>query len=95
MSQSVDTAFVAGAIVGVVLVATILLVPLVRYVALLAATIAIVVVCLHGGISELVDHVSALQAGVASAPSFSAGVVGGALATALIRSGSRRRRAAE
>jgi hypothetical protein len=95
MSQGVDTGFVAGAIVGAVLVATILLVPFVRYVGLVAATIAIVVVCLHGGIAEIIEHVSALQAAVASAPTFSAGIVGGALAITLIGVGSRRRRPAE
>jgi hypothetical protein len=90
MSQGVDTAFVAGGMVGVVLAATVRLVPLVRYVALVAATIAIAVITLHGGISELIEHVSALQAAVVGAPTFSAGIISGALAIALIGVRSRR-----
>jgi hypothetical protein len=39
--MSIGTAFTAGAMVRTVLVATVLLVPLVRYIALSAATIAI------------------------------------------------------
>jgi len=93
--MSVNAAFTAGAIVGAVVVATVLWVPFVRYVALVAATIAIVVMFLRGEISALVDYVDSLQALVGSAPTFSAGIIGGGLAVVLIGLGSRRRRAAE
>jgi hypothetical protein len=82
--MSIGTAFTAGALVGTVLVATVLLVPLVRYVALVTATMAIMLVSLRGGVSELVDYVDGLQALLGSAPAFSAGIVGGGLAVVLI-----------
>jgi hypothetical protein len=92
--MSVDTAFTAGAIVGAVLIATVALVPLIRYVALVAATMAIAVVSIRGGVSELVDCVDAFQGLVGSAPTFSVGIIGGGLAVALIGLVSRRRRTA-
>jgi hypothetical protein len=95
MSEGVEAAFTAGALVGAVLAATVLLVPFVRYFVLVAATMAIVVIYLRGGVTELVDHVNALQAVVVSAPTFSAGIIGGGLAAVLLSLGRRTRRAAE
>ena len=60
------------------------MVPLVRYVALLIATMAITLISLRGGVSELVDYVDGLQAVLGSAPTFTAGIVGGGLAVVLI-----------
>jgi hypothetical protein len=93
--MSVNAAFTAGAIAGAVLVATTLLVPFIRYVALVVATMAIMVIFLRGGASELVDYVDGLQALVGSAPTFSAGIIGGGLAVVLISLRSRGRRSAE
>jgi len=91
--STLDTAFTAGAIVGAVLVATILVVPLVRYVALVAATSAIAALYLHGGVPELVVWINGLQGEIVSKPTFSAGVIAGTL-VALIGLGITRRRAA-
>jgi hypothetical protein len=93
MSESVETAFTAGVIVGAVLAATVLLIRFVRYFVLVAATMIIVVIYLRGGVTELVDHVSALQAVVVSAPTFTAGIVGGGLAVFLLGLGKRARAA--
>jgi hypothetical protein len=93
--MSVDSAFTAGAIVGAVVVSTFLLIRFIRYVALIAATMAIVVVSLRGGVAELIGYVDALEGLVGTAPTFSAGIIGGGLLVALIRAGRERRRAAE
>ena len=72
-----ETALAAGAIVGAVLVATILVVPFVRYAALIATTSVIVVIYLRGGVAALVAFIDALQAEMANKPAFSAGMIAG------------------
>jgi hypothetical protein len=45
---------------------------------------AITLISLRGGVSELVDYVDGLQAVLGNAPTFTAGIVGGGLAVVLI-----------
>jgi len=77
LDNAFEAALAAGAIVGAVLVATILVVPFVRYAALIATTSVIVVIYLRGGVADLVTFISALQAGMADRPIFSAGMIAG------------------
>jgi len=86
----IDSGLTAGTIVGAVLSATILLVPFVRYVALVAMTSLIAVVYLHGGVSELTSSIMGLQSGMASAPGFTGGIISGMLLV-LVSAGGRRR----
>ena len=93
--MSVDTAFTAGAVVSAVLVATLRWVAPVRYVALLAGTMAITVVFIRGGVPELIDYAGALETLLGGAPAFSAGIICGGLAVALMGFKSHRKRATE
>jgi hypothetical protein len=81
-----DMAF-TGVLVGVVLVTTIILIPRMRAIVLVAATSVIAIGYLHGGVAELVAHADALRAEVIRAPTFSAGLIAGAVvAVALMMS---------
>jgi hypothetical protein len=95
MHASIDTDFIAGAIVSVVLVTTLLVVPLVRYFVLVTATCAIAVVYFRGGILDLITCIHGLQTEIGGNPIFSIGIFAGALLVALIRSGKGSRRATE
>jgi hypothetical protein len=77
LDSAFEAALAAGAIVGAVLVATILVVPFVRYAVLIATTSVIVVIYLRGGVADLVTFISALQAEMAGRPTFSAGMIAG------------------
>jgi len=92
-SSIIDSALTAGTVVGAVLSATILVVPFVRYVALVVMTILIAVVYLHGGISELTSSIRGLQSGMASAPGFTGGIISGMLLVLISVGGRRRGRA--
>jgi hypothetical protein len=94
MHESIDATFTAGAIVGAVLVTAILVVPLARYVVLIAATCAIVGIYFTGGIPALVADISDVQAVIFSEPAFSAGTIAGVLVVSLISLGIRRTRIA-
>jgi len=94
MHESIlDTAFTAGAIVGAVLVATVLVVPLIRYIALVAATSAIALAYYHGGVAELVVYINRVQAEVVSKPTFSTGILAGSLVAWIALRGRRGRTA--
>jgi hypothetical protein len=95
MHSSIDTDFTAGAIVSAVLVTTLLVVPLVRYFVLIAATCAIAVIYFRGGVPELVTYMHGIEAGLAGEPVFSIGILAGALFVALTRSGRRSTRMTE
>lgn len=86
----IDSALTAGTVVGAVLSATILVVPFVRYVALVAMTILIAVVYLHGGVPELTSSIRGLQSGMGSVPGFTGGIISGMLLV-LVSAGGRRR----
>src|SRR5215471_13157881 len=77
--NSVGTALISGALVGVVVITTFWVVPFVRYVALFAATSAIAFGYFHGGVPELVADISALLAQMVSKPTFAVGVAVGML----------------
>ena len=72
----------------------ILVVPLARYVVLIAATCAIVGIYFTGGIPALIADVNGMQAVIISEPAFSAGMIAGVLVVSLISLGIRRRRIA-
>jgi hypothetical protein len=88
-----EAALAAGAIVGAVLVATILVIPFVRHVALIATTMAIMVIYLRGGVAELVTFVNATQAGMADKPTFSVGMIAGVALVVVVLGGRRGRTA--
>jgi hypothetical protein len=92
MHESIDAVFTAGAIVGAVLVTTLLVVPLIRYIVLIAATCAIAAVYFRGGIPELIVYVNGVQAEIVSKPIFSGGILAGVLFVTLLRLGRPQRR---
>jgi hypothetical protein len=94
LDSAFETALAAGTIVGAVLVATILVVPFVRYAALIATTSVIVVIYLRGGVAELITFVNAVQSEMADKPIFSAGMIAGT-ALVVVAFGGRPRRAAK
>jgi hypothetical protein len=91
----VISAFIAGLVVAAVLVTTILVVPIIRYVVLIAATCTILAIYLHGGVRELVAYVSDAQTEMIGKPTFSAGGVAGVLLVMLIGLRTKRRSRAE
>jgi hypothetical protein len=91
--SSFEVAVAAGAIVGAVLVATILVVPLVRYVALVATTSVIVIIYLRGGVAELVTFINDLQAEMIDKPTFSVGMIAGMTLVVIAFGGHRGRSA--
>jgi hypothetical protein len=96
MNENVfDSAFTTGLLVAAVLFTTILVVPIIRYVVLVAATCTIVIIYLHGGVSELVSYVNDAQTEMVRKLTFSAGSIAGVLMVALIGLRTRRRRGAE
>jgi hypothetical protein len=94
MNESMDGVFIAGAVVGAVLVTTFLVVPVIRYIVLIVATCMIAAIYLHGGISELIVYVYGMQTEIASKPVFSLGTIAGALLVTLFRLGKRERQVA-
>ena len=93
--SAIDPALTAGTIVGGVLAATILVVPFVRYVALVAMSMVIVVVYLHGGVSELTISIRGLQSGMGNMPGFTGGIISGMLLVLVSAGGRRRGRAVD
>jgi hypothetical protein len=92
MDESMDSVFIAGAVVGAVLVATLLVVPVLRYIVLIVATSVIVAIYLHGGIPGLILYVYGMQIEITNKPVFSLGTIAGALLVTLFRLGKRERR---
>jgi hypothetical protein len=90
MQGSVSAVFMSGVIVGVVLLTTILVVPLFRYLVLVAATVMIAAIYLHGGVPELAVYASSGELEVAREPIFSAGVFAGGMMVTLVRFWKRR-----
>ena len=91
MQESMDGVFIAGAVVGAVLVTTFLVVPVIRYIILIVATCVIAVIYLHAGIPGLISYVYGVQTEVASKPVFSLGTIAGTLLVTLFRLGNRER----
>jgi hypothetical protein len=90
MQGSVSAVFMSGVIVGVVVLTTIFVVPIFRYLVLIAATIGIAVIYLHGGVPELAVYASSGQVEVTREPMFSAGVFAGGMVVTLVRLWKRR-----
>jgi hypothetical protein len=83
MNEAIGAVFVTGFIFGAVIVTTLLVVPLIRYIILIAAACAIGVIFLHGGAIELVACVNGLLAEAGRNAIFSLGALVGATVVAL------------